>query len=213
MRRALRQESGEAEDFTNDLRELSAYLQGTAEVTAQPTVGEPPPMFLLATGKGISLAAELGLPVVVGGPVLHSEELTDMLRDYRRTFRPRAQAAKPEVIISLDIYVADTAEEAQELALPEIWAMARSRETGEFGPLEAPETIRAQSWSRRTAERVEEGLHQAVAGSASAVGPQLEALAERTGAAEIMASTSTHDLQALGELDGALSELVLGRAP
>lgn len=36
--------------------------------------------------------------------------------------------------ISLDVYVADTVADARELALPEAWAMARSRQTGEFGP-------------------------------------------------------------------------------
>ncbi|WP_460681989.1 MsnO8 family LLM class oxidoreductase [Nesterenkonia populi] len=210
VRRALRQESSELADFEADLRELSDYLSGTAEVTARPVTEQAPPMFLLATGQGISTAATLGLPVVVGGPVLQKPELAEMLRDYRRNFRPSPHAESPRVTVSLDIYFADTAEEAQELALPEIWAMARSRETGEFGPLEAPQDIRAQQWSRRTAERIEESAERTLAGPASAVEPQLEELIERTGAAEVMASASTYEIQALAEMDAALAELLLG---
>lgn len=91
-------------------------------------------MFVLATGRGLEVAARLGLPVVVGGPILDRPDLGDALAAYRKQFRPSPRAPEPRVTISLDVYVADTVADARELALPEAWAMARSRQTGEFGP-------------------------------------------------------------------------------
>ncbi len=215
VRRALRQESDDVENFTNDVEELRDYLQRNAAVTARPAAEQPLPIFLLATGRGISTAARLGLPVVIGGPILRSDDLPHMLQSYRREFQPSPAApesavAKPEVLISADVYIADTTEEAHQLALPEAWAMARSRETGEFGPLEPVEDIRAQRWSRRTEERIQQSLEQAIAGDEHQVANRLDELFTRTGASELLVSTSTYDRQALRELDTRMAGLAAG---
>lgn len=215
VRRALRQESDDVENFANDVEELRDYLQRNAAVTARPAAEQPLPIFLLATGRGISTAARLGLPVVIGGPILRSDDLPHMLQSYRREFRPSPAApesavAKPEVLISADVYIADTTEEAHQLALPEAWAMARSRETGEFGPLEPVEDIRAQRWSRRTEERIQQSLEQAIAGDEQQVANRLDELFTRTGASELLVSTSTYDRQALRELDTRMAGLAAG---
>lgn len=209
VRRALRQTSTTVEEFEDDVVELQSYLHCQADVTARPASQTPPPMFILATGGGIHTAAQCGLPLVLGGPVLQSPELAQMLQRYREEFRPSPSAETPQVIISLDIYVAESAEAARRLALPEVYAMARSRETGEFPPLESPEVIEARPWSRLTSRRVYESLERTVAGPVHAVRPILDELIETTGAEEIMASTSTWDFRALAELDTALAELVL----
>ncbi|MCY6488231.1 LLM class flavin-dependent oxidoreductase, partial [Actinobacillus pleuropneumoniae] len=120
--------------------------EGTAEVTARPATGRAVPMHLLATGRGLEIAARLGLPVVVGGPILDSDELPDALARYRRSFVPH-EGSEPRVTISLDVLVADEDATARELALPEAWAMALSRRRGEFPPLEPVPAIRAATWS------------------------------------------------------------------
>jgi alkanesulfonate monooxygenase SsuD/methylene tetrahydromethanopterin reductase-like flavin-dependent oxidoreductase (luciferase family) len=112
------------------------------------------------------------------------------------------------VTISLDVTVADDDHTARELALPEAWAMARSRETGVFGPLEPAGALRAAPWSTQLRDRVEASLDRAVAGSPATVRHSLERLAERTGADELLASTSTHDRDALAASDAALRALV-----
>lgn len=210
VRRALRQQDADVTQFEEDARELLSYLDHSAPVTAQPVTEGYPQPYLLATGHGVATAARLGLGVVVGGPVLRDESLADRLTAYRRAFRPSAVQEEPEVIISLDIYLADTLEQAHELALPEAWALARSRDTGEFPPLEPVEEIRAQRWMPRTRRRVEESLESAVAGPAAIVGPALEQLVETTGAAEILVSTSTYDRDSLARMDAELAALALG---
>ncbi|MCO7219351.1 MsnO8 family LLM class oxidoreductase [Klenkia sp. PcliD-1-E] len=198
VRRALRQAET---DFAADLGELRAHLEGTAEITAHPRPAAAVPLFVLATGHGLDVAARLGLPVVVGGPVLRDPE--EPLDRYRQAFRPSAQSREPWVGISLDVLVADTDAAAHDLLLPEAWAMAQARTTGTFPPLQRPAPMTAVQ--QRHAEQTMAG---ALAGTPEHVAQRLAELVARTGAAELVASSSTLDRGALAESDAALAELV-----
>jgi luciferase family oxidoreductase group 1 len=208
VRRALRETE---RDFAADLAELRAYLTGTAEITLHPQPASPVPMHVLATGCGLQVAAELGLPVIVGGPVLgvagDPEPGLAALAGYRRAFRPSAQQPEPRVSISLDVLVADTAAEATDLLLPEAWAMAQARTTGAFPPLEPVTTIRAHALTPRQQGYVEQTAAAAIAGTPAQVERRLAELLERTGAAELVASSSTFDRAALAASDAALAAL------
>jgi luciferase family oxidoreductase group 1 len=198
VRRALRQEDT---DFAADVGELRAHLEGTAEFTAHPRPAAAVPLFVLATGHGLDVAAELGLPVVVGGPLLRDPE--EPLDRYRQAFRPSAQCPEPWVGISLDVLVAGTDAAARDLLLPEAWAMAQARTTGTFPPLQRPAPMTAVQ--QRYAEQTMAG---ALAGTPAHVAQRLGELVQRTGAAELVASSSTLDRGALAESDAALAELV-----
>ncbi|MBR7741871.1 MsnO8 family LLM class oxidoreductase [Phycicoccus sp. BSK3Z-2] len=207
VRRALRRESDEPDTFREDLQELRSYLDGEAEVTARPSVAGGVPVFVLATGRGVRLAAELGLPVVVGGPVLDADELPDMLAEYRRSFQP-AGADRATVVVSVDVLVADDEATARRLALPEAWASAQARRTGSFPPLESPDDIETADWGEQVRRRVEEGVGRTIAGTAATVRCRLERLVERSGADGLMASSSTFDLDALHASDRMLHDVV-----
>ncbi|WP_307861655.1 LLM class flavin-dependent oxidoreductase [Nocardioides xinjiangensis] len=207
VRRALRRDLDAADTFEDDLVELRRHLAGAAEVTARPATGRPVPMYLLATGRGLRLAARLGLPVVVGGPILDSGELPDALAGYRRSFVPHDGSA-PRVTVALDVLLADDDATARELALPEAWALAISRQTGEFPPLEPVAAIRAATWTSQVRRRVEGSLDRTVAGGPATVRRRIEDLLERTGADELLASASTHDREAQLESDRMLREVV-----
>jgi len=208
VRRALRHDVDAPDTFEADLEELRHLLDGDAAVTAHPVAPSPLPLSLLATGRGIEIAARRGLPVVIGGPALWKGAGAEALAAYRRDFRPSKHAADPHVTISLDVTIAEDDAAAREIALPEAFAMARSRETGEFPPLETVESIRAQTWSAQLEKRVETSLDQAVAGSPRTVRRMLDDLVARTGADEVMASTSTYDRDDLFASDQALRDLV-----
>ncbi|OZC47420.1 LLM class flavin-dependent oxidoreductase [Rhodococcus sp. WWJCD1] len=201
VRAALR--SAHADTFDTDIAELRSYLDGSASVTARP-VAAPPPVFVLATGAGLEVAARAGLPVVVGGPVLHK---TDPLAMYRKSFRPSPANPEPYVIISLDVTIAADTADARRLALPEAWAMARSRREGEFPALEPASAIDDSQWTPRTRGRIEDSLASTILGTAGEVRPRLEELIDRTGANEIMASTSTYDRAELFDADAAFAQL------
>ncbi|MET0821088.1 MAG: LLM class flavin-dependent oxidoreductase [Aeromicrobium sp.] len=208
VREALRADLDATDTFEADVDELRSLLHGLGAVTAHPVAEAPVPMSLLATGRGLEIAARLGLPVVIGGPVLWTDAGAGAIAAYRRDFRSSDLVPEPYVTVSLDVLVADDDAAARELALPEAWAMARSRQTGEFPPLEPVASIRDQSWSPQLTKRVETSLDRTVAGSPATVEQRLTELAARTGADELMASTSTYDRDDLAASDRALRQIV-----
>lgn len=203
VRRALRQTDG---DFAADLQELKSFLRGTAEISLHPHPAEDIPMYVLATGSGLSIAAELGLPVIVGGPLLRAggEQALD---DYRRAFRPSGQQPEPWVAISLDVLIAGTDAQAADLLLPEAWAMARSRTTGVFPPLESVSAVRAATRTPRQQEYLEQTAAAAITGTPERVERRLTELLDRTGAAELVAASSTFDRDELRASDAALAAM------
>jgi len=201
VRAALRSER--TDTFEADIAELRSYLDGSGPVTARPAVSSPP-VFVLATGAGLEVAARAGLPVVVGGPVLQQD---DPLALYRKHFRPTPANPEPYVIVSLDVTIAADAADARRLAVPEAWAMARSRREGEFSALEPASAIDESQWTPQTRNRIEASLASSILGTAGQVRPRLEEVVERTGANEIMASTSTFDRAELFDADAAFAQL------
>ncbi|GID26070.1 methylene-tetrahydromethanopterin reductase [Paractinoplanes brasiliensis] len=211
VRRALRQVD---RDFTADLVELRGFLDGTSEVGLHPRPEGAVPLHVLATGSGLRVAAELGLPVIVGGPILgvggDPAPGLEALAGYRQAFRPSVQQPEPRVSISLDVLVAGTAEEAAELLLPEAWAMAQSRTTGVFPPLEPVDVARKAAKTARQQQYVEQTVAAAIAGTPAQVESRLAELFDRTGAAELVAAGSTYDRAALDASDAALAALLGG---
>jgi len=208
VRKALRSDLHAADTFAADVRELAGYLDRTAAVTAHPIAPAPIPLFVLATGRGVELAAALGLPVVIGGPVLAEPELDGLLATYRSAFRPGANGPeRPRVIVSMDVLVADTEDEALDLALPEAWAMARSRQTGAFPALEPIADIKAQAMTPRFADHVAASQARTITGTPTSVATRIGELLERTGADELLASGATYDRDALRASDEALAAL------
>ncbi|OZM82493.1 LLM class flavin-dependent oxidoreductase [Pseudonocardia sp. MH-G8] len=205
VRRALRRDADAPDTFADDLDELRAYLKGRAPVTARPRLERPVPVFVLATGRGLAVAGDAGLPVVLGGPVLDSEDVGAALDDYRA--RATAAGARPYVIVSLDVLVADSDAAARELALPEAWALAAARTTGLFPALEPVDPERPMS--ARQADLVADAVGRTLHGDAATVRAEFEDLRARTGADELLASTSTFDREALHESDTRLARLLL----
>lgn len=200
VRRALRTEAPAAERFADDLAELRSVLAGTAPVTARPVAGPPPQVFVLAMQRGLDFAGEAGLPAVVGGSLLRN---SDALAKYRESAGNDAY-----LIVSADIMIAETRERARQLLLPEAWAMARSRETGEFGPLESVESVLSQHPTPRQQARVNDWLSGAIYGDSAAVAAELKELIVRTGANEVMSTTSTFADADRDDADAALSAVM-----
>ncbi|WP_314038291.1 MsnO8 family LLM class oxidoreductase [Dietzia sp. CH92] len=206
VREALGVSRYDTDDFGRDILAVRDFLHGWGPVTALPVVDNPPPVFVLATGRGLEVAARAGLPVVVGGPRLLADPTP--LERYRESFVPGDRAAAPYVVVSLEVMIADSTAAARELLLPEAWAMAESRETGAFGPLRSVEEVLDRKFRPQQLRRMEEWMGTAVHGDAEKVAADLAALVERTGADEIMASTSTFDRDALARADAAFADLL-----
>ncbi|MEV0679622.1 LLM class flavin-dependent oxidoreductase [Actinosynnema sp. NPDC050436] len=196
VRRALGHDRRDAAEFGVQVDELLAYFTGDAAVSGYPATGLRVPPFVLATGAGAEVAASHGLPLVIAA-VRGERAMVEAIDGYRARFRPSTWAGEPYVVVSAAVAVADTTEEARRLLLPEAWSMAWSRTRGEFPALRAPEDVLAVAMTDRERKYVEEALRGTISGTPAEAWRQLDALAGRTGADEVLLTTSTYDRAAL----------------
>ncbi|MFD0123569.1 LLM class flavin-dependent oxidoreductase [Streptomyces virginiae] len=200
IRRALGRDTGDADRFEEQLAELLGWLDGTQrahpEVHAHPAEGLRIPAYVLATGEGARIAAQAGLPLVVGD-LRSRDRVSEIIEAYRKEFRPSAAVTEPYVVISGTVAIAATEEEARRILIPEAWALAHSRTRGNFPPLRPAEEIEALEMTPKEHELYEGALAGHLHGTQEQVATQLSEVAERTGADELLVTTSTYDRTAL----------------
>ncbi|GAB3577213.1 LLM class flavin-dependent oxidoreductase [Amycolatopsis endophytica] len=196
VRRALGHGKDDADRFGEQVRLLLGYLDDTQSehpgVHAFPAEGQPIPAFLLATGAGADLAASLGLPLVIGA-IRGEARMTEAIRRYREGFVPSSRCPVPYVIVSATVAVAGTREAAERLLVPEAWASAWSRTHGVFPPLRSAGEILALDMTPRERTLFDEARRGHIAGAPDEAAAALTGLADRTGADEILVTTSTYD--------------------
>ncbi|MFD5434505.1 LLM class flavin-dependent oxidoreductase [Kitasatospora sp. NPDC127067] len=211
VRRALGREKDAADAFGAQLAELLGYFDGSQPanrgVHARPAEGLHVPAFVLATGTGADLAADAGLPLVIAAP-RGVDRMLEAIDRYRARFRPSAQAPEPYVVVSGTVAVADTAERACELLVPEAWSGAYSRTHGEFPPLTSAAEIRARAMTARERAAFEQSLKGHIAGTPEQAAAELAKLVECSGADEFLVTTSTYDRTALLDSYRLLAEAV-----
>lgn len=213
VREALGHGKEAADDFGAQVRELLGYF--TADHTgvhAYPAEGLRVPPFLLATGSGADLAAELGLPLVIA-PVRGERALVEAVTRYRDGFRPSGWALEPYVVVSSAIAVADSAADARRLLVSEAWATVYSRSHGVFPPLSPPAEVLALPMTERERRRLEETLDGQISGTPAEVADRLGALVAAVSADEVLATTAAYDQSARLDSFAALAELAGLRTP
>lgn len=197
---ALRRSAGRssAEDFPAQLAELLAFFDGTfpeghpyQAITPVPARGYRPAVWLLGSSEyGAIAAGTLGLPYCFAHHF--APEGTDRAMDaYRSSFQPSRLLDEPYPMVAVAVLAAPGDEEAAYLAGPSRLSTLRIR-TGRRGLLPTPEEAAAYPWSDQERELVAAWIAGHVVGSPATVRAGLLALAERTGAKELMISTSAH---------------------
>jgi luciferase family oxidoreductase group 1 len=210
VRSALRADKEAAERFEADLAELLAFLAGDAPITARPQDRAATPVFVLATGSGVDVAARAGLAVVLGGPAVFRDGSRGdraALERYRAAFRPSRWWPEPYVVVSANVAVADTPGAARALLLPEARALALSRTRGEFPPLEPFGAAELAALPDRERGLVEDSLATSVHGTPAAVAGALERLLAATGADELLVTGGAADPEAQDASDRLLAGL------
>ncbi|MGW0790515.1 MsnO8 family LLM class oxidoreductase [Streptomyces sp. NPDC002911] len=211
IRRALGRDKEDVDAFAGQLAELLGWLDGTQQahpqVHARPAEGLRIPPYVLATGRGAAIAADAGLPLVVGD-LRDREKLIGAVEGYRSGFRPSAWAREPYVILAGTVAVAGTAREARRLLVPEAWSMAYSRTYGSFPPLAPAERIESLSMTEKERGLFENGLRGHLAGTEDTVSDGLESVIKETGADEVLVTTSTYDRAALVDSMRRLARIV-----
>ncbi|WP_344639558.1 LLM class flavin-dependent oxidoreductase [Kitasatospora cystarginea] len=215
VRRALGRGKDAADAFAGQLAELLGYFDGSQgvhpDVHARPAEGLRVPAFVLATGAGADIAADAGLPLVIGA-LRGEDEMLAAVDRYRTRFRPSAQGAEPYVVLSGNVAVAGTAAEARKLLVSEAWSSAYARTHGEFPPLTPEPEVLAREMSPRERAAYEQALHGHVAGTPQEAAVALGTLMARAGADEFLVTTHAYDRAALLDSYRLLAE-AMGLAP
>jgi luciferase family oxidoreductase group 1 len=113
--RAMRRDPMSADTFPQDVLELQGYLRGksrVAGVQAVPRAEGEVPLYILGSSLfGAQLAAQLGLPY---GFASHfaPDALHQAVEAYRENFQPSGQLAEPYVIAGVNVFAAESHDEA-----------------------------------------------------------------------------------------------------
>jgi luciferase family oxidoreductase group 1 len=195
LQRALRKNLHQAaEYFPQDVLELRALLTGDVDlpIRATPGYGANIQLWMLGSSLfGASLAAKLGLPYAFAAHFA-PDHLDAALALYRRDFQPSATLEKPHVMVAMNVFAADTADEAELIASSQAQSFVALR-TGNPGKLPPPVPgYRASLPAPAQAMLAHLGQAAAV-GTPAQVRAAIEAFIARTGADEIMLCGSTYD--------------------
>ncbi len=185
-----------AEDFPRHLLDLMGLLGDVRTDTglwqrfsATPVAASSPRVVLLgSSGYSARLAGILGLPFAFAHHFDTGGTLQAIDR-YVEAFTPSPVLSEPYAIVTVNVLAADTDAEARRQAAPGRLLTVAIR-TGRLRPLPTPETASADP-ELPAAERLSTNR---IVGDPASVADQLDDLARRTGAAELMLSTVAHDV-------------------
>jgi luciferase family oxidoreductase group 1 len=191
--RALRRSLDPSDDdLPTQLAELLAYFGGTfPRIRAVPGAGDQPAIWLLGSSDfSARLAAELGLPFSFAHHFMPHNTLA-ALQIYRHYFKPSSTLEEPYAMIGVAVVCAETDEHARWLHGPAQLSFLRLR-SGRPSTFPSPEEAAAYEFSPPEREFVQTWTGTHVVGSPETVRDGLQALQERTGAAELMLTTNVH---------------------
>ncbi|WP_312931699.1 LLM class flavin-dependent oxidoreductase [Pseudomonas sp.] len=187
--RALRRErSGSADDFPEDVEELSRYLGPRTDdqkVIAVPGYDTDVPLWLLGSSLySAQLAGMRGLPYAFASHFA-PRYLHEAIRTYRNHFKPSTVLDKPYVMLGVPMVVAETDEHAEYLATSvyqRILALMRGQSLMQRPPVKSMDGL----WLPHEREAVSSFLGLAMIGSPQKVKAKVDVLLEQTGADELI---------------------------
>ena len=194
--RALRREiSDDGSEFPRQLNELRGFFQPAHEdapVQAVPGQGIDVPIWLLGSSSySAQLAGHLGLPFAFAGQFSPDYMLT-ALQLYRQNFRPSGTLQKPYAMVGVNVFAADTEEQAQRMATSQ-QQMHLGLVRGTPGQLPPPIENMDDAWLPHERISVESMLRASIIGDAAIVGEKLQAFLDTTQADEIIIHTMAFD--------------------
>jgi luciferase family oxidoreductase group 1 len=181
-----------ADEFPEQLRDLFRFFDGThPQITAVPGRGYRPAVWMLGSSDfSAQVAGALGLPFSFAHHFA-SHNTIAALEIYRDAFRPSAELEQPYAMIGVPVICADTTEQARWLSGSSALSFVRLRQ-GRPTQLPTPEEAAEHVFTPAEREIVRSWTAPLICGDPELVRTELEALAGRTGADEMMITTMIH---------------------
>ncbi|WNI19380.1 LLM class flavin-dependent oxidoreductase [Actinacidiphila sp. ITFR-21] len=192
----------EPADYREQVELIQAMIRGDArtpeglEAHALPGEGADLQLWILGSSGGVSAetAGSLGLPFGANYHVSPAAIL-EAVEAYRKAFVPSRTLARPHVLVSADVVVAEDDATARHLASPYgLWVHSIRSGAGAI-PFPTPEEAAAHVWTDQERGLVEDRIQTQFAGSPQTVVERLRVLQQATGADELLVTTITHDHQ------------------
>src|SRR5882757_4880305 len=184
-----------ADSFPQDVLELQTYFQATQpgqKVSAIPAAGRNVPLWILGSSTyGAQVAAALGLPYAFASHFA-PQELHAALEVYRDQFQPSEYLQAPYVMLSVHVYAADTADEAQYLSTTLLQLFYNLRR-GTPRRLQAPSRDFEQSVSAAELVSAKQAMRYSCSGTKEMIAAKLREFVEQTQADEIMIASPMFD--------------------
>ena len=195
LQRALRKDLHHAaEAFPQDVVELRALMTGDIDlpIRATPGLGSSVEFWMLGSSLfGSQLAAKLGMPYAFAAHFA-PDHLDAALELYRRDFQPSEALDRPHVMVAMNIFAAESEEEAQLLASSQQQSFVRLR-SGNPGQLPPPVAGYTESLPAPARAMLEHLGQAAAVGTPQMVHDKIKEFVARTNADEIIASGATYD--------------------
>jgi luciferase family oxidoreductase group 1 len=190
-----RHADGDGDEFPRELMELMAYFrpaQPGQRIRAVPGAGLSVPIYVLGSSLfGAQLAAALGLPYAFPSHVAPAD-MMEAIALYRSRFKPSDQLARPHVMLGVNVFAADTDEEAHRLFTSVQQAFVRLRR-GEPGPLPPPVADVEPLLTPRERAMLDHALSVSFIGTPETVRRGLESFVARTAADELIVVSQIFD--------------------
>ena len=190
---------GPADDPTNRLAEVLAFANGTFPeghpfrgVVPMPSDVALPPIWMLgSTLEGASIAASIGVRYAFAGHFA-MRNAKAAIAWYKDQFVASPEVARPYAMLAVTVVCGPDDDEARRLAAPIRLAVVRNR-TGRRAPIASVEEALAHRFSPEEQAIADDFLMGAIIGGPQRVLDGLTALANDTGADELMLSTLLPD--------------------
>jgi luciferase family oxidoreductase group 1 len=196
--RALRRTPEAADSFPRDVAELMAYFEPAKPgqlVQAVPGAGLDVPIWILGSSLfGAHFAANMGLPFAFASHFAPAM-MMEAVDIYRSQFRPSARLERPYVMLGLNVFAADTEEDAHRSFTSLQQAFVNLRR-GRPTQLQPPDDQFDAQITPLERSMLESALGATLLGTPAQIETGLRTFIDYTGADEIMVASQIYDFNA-----------------
>ncbi|MDI6943447.1 LLM class flavin-dependent oxidoreductase [Microbacterium barkeri] len=214
--------TSEAERFPDHVTDILAIMSpegatvrftsgGEYAVHATPAATGAPEVWLLGSSDySAQLAASFGLPYVFANHFA-GDGLERAMALYRSQFKPSAWLDAPKSFVTANVVVAETPEEAERRALPQLRQFARLRTNKPMRPIETIDEALAAPSDALEESFIQQSRSRWFVGTPDTVAAELRAFAAQHGVDEIMISPAagSYDADPLDAAPGRLETVEL----